>query len=88
MDMDEVSSQMTDNPRPTPHPLGGYALCRQMLAVRKHMQVGEKMLNELSLNIEVNFLFRLPTLFLLLNTYAKDIDVDIVSPSPRVSGGI
>ena len=52
---DEISSQMIRNPRPTPHPLGGYALCRQMLAVRKQMQAGEKMLNELSLNIEVNF---------------------------------
>ena len=84
--MDKVSSQMAGDPRLTPHPLGGYALCRQMLAVRKHMQVGEKMLNEVGLNIEVSFLFRLPTLFLLSNTYAKDID--IVSPSPRVSGGI
>ena len=59
MEATEVSSLMIDNPRPTPHPLGGYALCRQMLAVRKQVQVGEKMLNELSLNIEVSSFFRL-----------------------------
>ena len=63
MGTDEVSSQMTDNPRLTPHPLGGYALCRQMLAVRKQVQAGEKMLNELSLNIEVSSFFRLPSCF-------------------------
>ena len=62
-DMDEVSSHTTDNPRPTPHPLGGYALCRQMLAVRKQVHAGEKMLNDLSLNIEVSSFLRLRFFF-------------------------
>ena len=71
METDEVSSQTIDNPRPTPHPLGGYALCRQMLAMRKQVEIGEKMLNELSLNIEVSSFFRLRALFLPLQYLCK-----------------